>query len=456
MSLHRAWVMTSMLCLAAAATAACGDDAEDGNGGNGSGAGAQGGAGGGEGGGAPATEKELSGVLETQTLTADTKWILNGIVSVPDGAVLTIEPGTIIAGDKASLGTLVVQRGGKIVAEGTAASPIVFTSNLPAGEREAGDWGGLVLLGKAPINEAGGEAEVEGFQDPQLFGGDDPNDSSGSLKYVRIEFSGVEISDGNEINGLTLGGVGKGTTIDFVEVQNTLDDCYEFFGGTVNVSHLVCYRNGDDGFDFDSGYTGSLQFLFLQQDPSTADDTNGLEADNDKDDPTVTPVTNPKISNITLCGQNGDQPKQQYGFLFRRGFHGTVVNAIVAGFEAGVDIRDAPDTDVDVSHTLFLGNTVEDVAYVEDAPATDMGNPDEDDDGGLDEIAWFNEGEGNATEGPDMSGCFADSPSPAPAAMIPGGTPVGDGADTAATYVGAFKDASDNWMEGWTKFDTNG
>jgi hypothetical protein len=223
----------------------------------------------------------------------------------------------------------------------------------------------------------------------------------------------------------------------------------------VNASHLVCYHNQDDGFDFDSGYTGSLQFLFLQQDPSIADDANGFEADNDSDDPEVTPVTNPTISNVTLCGQNGDQPKQQFGFLFRRGFNATIVNALVAGFESGVDFRDVPPTEVDLTHSLILESSVEDVAYVEDQPETDESLQTEDDDGGFDEIAWFTAGEGNASEGPDMASCFASTPKPGPSEMIPGGMPVGDGVDKTATYIGAFADADDDWMAGWTSFESD-
>lgn len=429
---------------------ACGDSASsDGDGGNGTTTSSSGGSGGGA-----TTEQSLEGALDDITLTKDTRWRLKGIVSIPNGKTVTIEPGTTIVGDKETLGTLVVQQGGKLVAEGTKDEPIVFTSGLPVGERSAGDWGGLVLLGRAPINEPGGSAEVEGFSDPQVYGGSDPADSSGSLAYVRIEFSGIEIAPDNEINGLTLAGVGSGTKIDHVMVKVTLDDCYEFFGGTVNAKHLVCYRNGDDGFDFDQGYTGSLQYLFLQQDPSTADETNGLECDNDASDPTVTPITNPTISNITLCGQNGDQAKQQYGFLFRRGFHATVANAIVMGFEAGVDFRDAPATEVSLTDTVFFGNTVNNIAYAEDKPKTDGGLPDEDDDGGLDEVAWFNEGEGNVTTDPGIAGCFDATPNPHPASTIAGGAvPSGKGLDAAATYKGAFKDASDDWMSGaWIDF----
>lgn len=436
--------------LIASLSAACGDSGTGGDGGGAAGGGATGG--GNTGGGSAA--QDLSGELDDMTLTKDTVYTLVGVVSVPAGKTLTIEPGTRIVGDKGSLGTLVVQRGGKLVAEGTKAEPIVFSSALPEGERGAGDWGGVVLLGRAPINEAGGEAEVEGFTDPQLYGGTDAADSSGSLTYVRIEFGGIEIAPDNEINGLTLAGVGHGTRIDFVQVKSTLDDCFEFFGGTVNVSHLVCYRNGDDGFDFDQGYAGKMQYLFLQQDPTSADDSNGFECDNDKDVPDVAPITSPTISNITLCGQNGDQAKQQYGFLFRRGCHGKVSNAVIAGFEAGVDFRDAPATAVDLDHSLITMSSVESIAYVEDKPKTDAGAPDEDDDGGFDEIGWFEEGAGNTTEGPDFSGCFAATPNPLPTTTIAGGTP-GAGLDTTATFVGAFKDSGDDWLAGWTDWSAN-
>jgi hypothetical protein len=438
MGISRSFGLFSVLGLTMAV--ACGDDGAGGSGGNPS----SGGAGGS--GGAPASA-ELEGELSSRTLTADTVWTLKGVVTVPDGETLTIEAGTKIVGDKGTLGTLVIQRGGKIEAVGTADAPIVFTSALPEGERAAGDWGGVVVLGRAPINEEGGEADVEGFTESQTYGGDVASDDSGTIKYVRIEFGGIEIAPDNEINGLTLAGVGSGTEVDFVQVRQTLDDCFEFFGGTVNAKHLVCYRNGDDAFDFDQGYVGSLQFLFLQQDPTIADDANGFEADNDGDVFDVAPVTNPKISNVTLCGQNDDQDKQQFGFLFRRGFTGTVTNAIVTGFEAGVDFRDVPPTSVTVTNSVFFGNTVENIAYVETG--------EEDNDGGFDEIMWFEGGMGNTTTDPGLGDCFATTPDPRPAAEIPGGTPVGTGADSSATFKGAFKDASDDWMAGWTEFTEN-
>ena len=293
--------------------------------------------------------EEVSGsITEDTTFTSDSDWLLQGIVRVEPGATLTIEPGTTIMGETSSLGTLLIKNGAQIEAAGTAEQPIVFTSQLPPGQRAAGDWGGLVILGNAPINEPGGTAAIEGFTTDESYGGNDPGDSSGTLQYVRIEFSGIEISTDNEINGLTMGGVGDGTTIDHIMVRHTLDDCFEWFGGTVNASHLICYRNGDDGFDFDEGYIGNLQFLVLHQNPQTADDPNGFEGDNDKDAPDSTPLTHPTIYNVTLCGQNEDVPKQQYGFVFRRGFNATIGNAIVMGFEAGRLFQlENPDAPID-------------------------------------------------------------------------------------------------------------
>jgi hypothetical protein len=401
----------------------------------------------------PGDAIEISGAItEDMELSADESYVLIGIVTVEDGATLTIPAGTTVFGDKATTGTLVVKQGGQIDAQGTKDEPIVFTSQLPAGQRAAGDWGGVILLGRAPINEAGGTASIEGLTTDETYGGGDEGDSSGTLRYVRIEFSGIEISPDNEINGLTLGGVGNGTTIDHVQVRHTLDDCFEFFGGTVNASHLVCYRNGDDAFDFDEGYQGNLQFLFTQAKPGEPNDANGFESDNDSTTPDVTPRTNPTIWNVTLCGQNGDSADQQYGFLFRRGFMATVGNAIVTGWEAGVDFRDTPDTDVTLSDSIFYGNTVHNVAYAEDGSNQDT---EEDDDNGFDEVDWFDMSTNTAETDPMLADCFAATPDPRPASEIAGGTPSGDAFfDTSATYVGAFRDESDDWMTGawvsWT------
>jgi hypothetical protein len=320
----------SLVLASAAVFTACGDDAGDdkptssaastsaatsgssGTGGSGA-ASSSASTGSGAGGNAPETcatgEKpvvELSAnVTADMTLSADNDYVLKGVVQVKSGSTLTIEPCTTIKGDKATLGTLVVEPGAKIVADGEADKPIVFTSLAEPGDRAPGDWGGVVLLGRAPINVPGGTANVEGITgEGTNYGGDQADDNSGTLRYVRIEFSGILLSPDNEVNGLTFAGVGSGTTVDHVMVQRTLDDCFEFFGGTVNAKHLICSNNGDDGFDWDFGFAGKLQFLAVQQDPLFEDDTNGFEATTTQTRRSNAPLSNPTIYNATLCGKN--------------------------------------------------------------------------------------------------------------------------------------------------------
>jgi hypothetical protein len=448
-SLRRNTIAIALLPLAVTLSmglVACGDD----------GGGAGGGSSGTESSGttSPGGVQKLSGdIAADTTLTADTTWVLEGVVRVAAGVTLTIEKGTTVQGDKTTKGSLVVQRGAKLVAEGTAEEPIVFTSRLPEGERAAGDWGGVVLLGKAPIG-GGGTANIEGFTTDEVYGGDDAEDSSGSLAYVRIEFSGVEISADNEINGLTFGGVGRGTKVDHVLVHHTLDDCFEMFGGTVDAKHLACIRNGDDGFDFDAGYVGRLQYLFLQQDPSVADTANGVEADNNEEDFLQSPVSNPSVWNATFCGQNVDVPKEQFGLLFRRGFHGSFGNLAITGFDAAIDIRDVPPTETTLVGTHVFANAGANVAYPEDGS-----NEEEqaDDDEGLDEVAWFTGGSGNSEDTIAIPGCFTDVADGRPSAAAPAGaTPPGDGFFDASNYVGAFSGPEDDWMTGaWVTVAAN-
>src|SRR3990170_7390863 len=202
-------------------------------------------------------------ITSNTTLTANNTYLLRDIVRVQSGATLTIEPGTVIYGENSTQGSLVVKPGGKILAEGTANNPIVFTSefNKPGSTQEPtyGDWGGIILLGNAPINVPGGTASIEGPGDS--YGGTNPDDNSGVMKYVRIEYPGIAYSLNNEINGLTFGGVGRGTTIDYIQVSYSGDDSYEWFGGTVNCKHLIAYRGWDDEFDTDFGFEGKLQYL---------------------------------------------------------------------------------------------------------------------------------------------------------------------------------------------------
>ena len=235
-----------------------------------------------------------------QTLKKGT-YLLKGWVYLADGAELTIEPGTIIKGDKQTKAALIAERGGKLIAKGTATEPIVFTSEEAAGSRKPGDWGGIILCGKAKNNQT--EQQIEGGPRTKHGGADDA-DNSGALSYVRIEFAGYPFQKDKEINGLTLGSVGSGTEIDHVQVSYSNDDSFEWFGGTVNCKYLVAYKGWDDDFDTDNGFSGKVQYGLSLRDSKIADtsQSNGFESDNCADGATVDPRTKATFSNITFVG----------------------------------------------------------------------------------------------------------------------------------------------------------
>lgn len=316
-------------------------------------------------------------VVEVQgDITANTTWeaknvyLLRGFVYVRDGVTLTIQPGTIIKGGlkeqdptgQAKGGTLVVEAGGKLIAEGTPEQPIVFTSSKPAGQRNYGDWGGVVLIGKAPHNQLASR-DFEGGIRGKFQKFDVPNDNSGSLKYVRIEFGGIALTPGSEINGLTLYGVGSGTQISHVQVSYGGDDAFEWFGGTVNAKYLVSYRNWDDDFDTDFGFTGKVQYGVVLRDPAFADvsGSNGFESDNQAGDGTTggvapTPVTAPVFANISVFGtggtpstatQSGSGPYQSAMHL-RRATAISIFNSVFVGYPEGLRL----------DHATTLPNTV--------------------------------------------------------------------------------------------------
>jgi hypothetical protein len=253
----------------------------------------------------------------TGVITANTTWtknnvyLLQGLVFVDTLVTLTIEPGTVIRGDASTIiSTLVIQRGAKIIANGTACNPIVFTSSKAAGSRLKGDWGGLTILGKG-LNNLGVDVPIEGIGNSNVrgrFGGTDNADNSGSLKYVRIEYAGFAIATDNELNSLTFGGVGSGTTVDYVQTSFGNDDAFEWFGGAVNCKHLVAYRTLDDDFDTDNGYSGTVQFALAVKDPNVADNNStstseGFESDNNGSSPfTLTPKTSASFYNVTQIG----------------------------------------------------------------------------------------------------------------------------------------------------------
>lgn len=235
-----------------------------------------------------------------QTIKRGT-YTLKGWVYVADGAELTIEPGTVIKGDKQTMAALIVERGGKLIAQGSQSAPIVFTSEAAKGQRKPGDWGGLIICGKAPHNA--GEAQIEGGPRTK-HGGNDPHDNSGILSYVRVEFAGYPFEKDKEINGITFGSVGDGTKVDHLQVSYSNDDSYEWFGGTVNCKNLIAFRGWDDDFDTDNGFSGQVQYGLSVRDARIADvsQSNGFESDNDASGSTAQPYTSATFSNMTFVG----------------------------------------------------------------------------------------------------------------------------------------------------------
>ncbi len=272
-------------------------------------------------------------ITTNTTWTSNNVYLIQGLIYVKNGATLTIQPGTVVRGDATiANSSLIITKGSKINAVGTSSNPIVFTSSKDAGSRALGDWGGLIILGKSTVNRVGGVGNIEGIAtstDTEYGGGTSPddNDNSGNLKYVRIEYGGYVFNTDQEINGLTLGGVGRNTIIDYVQCSFINDDAFEWFGGTVNCSHLVAYRCLDDNFDTDNGYSGSVQFCLGVRDPNISDQsagstTEGFESDNDATGSTNTPQTTCVFSNITdisaYRGTVGSLPFSST-FKFRRG-----------------------------------------------------------------------------------------------------------------------------------------
>lgn len=246
-------------------------------------------------------------ITTTKTLSADKTYLLRGYVRVMAGGNLEIPAGTIIKGEKSSKAALIIEKGGKIKANGTASNPVVFTSDQAAGARNTGDWSGVIICGNSTVNTVDGTAQYEGGAlgaGVATYGGNVPTDNSGEFTYVRIEFAGIAIEKDKEINGLTLCGVGSGTTVHHVQVSYGGDDSFEFFGGTVNATHLIAYRGVDDDFDFDQSYSGKLQYGVSIKDPNVADaagTSRGIELEN-KGTVTGNLYTRPVISNFTFIG----------------------------------------------------------------------------------------------------------------------------------------------------------
>jgi hypothetical protein len=286
----------------------------------------------------PSTTTLVGSINTTTTLTSDKVWTLKGYVYVTDGAKLIIQPGTTIVSDISEKGALCIERGAQIIAEGTSTKPIVFTSGRPAGERTPGDWGGIVILGRAKTNRTSEPTIEGGIGRP--YGGTNDLDNSGVLKYVRIEYAGIAAMPNSEINALTLGGVGSGTIIDNVQTIYANDDAFEFFGGTVNAKNLYAFATADDDFDFDFGYTGTITNGVAKRDPQFVDNGdagNGVECDNDGTGSPATPYTHPKLFNMILVGPNNAASLSNHnlGLRFRRATQFTMKNSVIWGWMKG-------------------------------------------------------------------------------------------------------------------------
>jgi hypothetical protein len=326
----------------------------------------------------------LKGRIDKDTVLREgNNYILSGLVYIVNNATITVQPGVTVKGDYtgASVATLVITRGAKIIADGTQEKPIVFTSNSPV--PRSGDWGGIVICGKAQVNTAftgtGGGAgilEVEGginnsFGDGLAGGGASPNnaDNSGILRYVRIEYAGYAYQPDKEINSLTMAAVGSGTVIDYVQVTYAKDDAFEWFGGTVNCKHLIAYKTQDDDFDSDNGYSGKVQFGIVLRDSTIADisRSEAFESDNDASGSINSPQTKAVFSNLTLIGpratlaNNGNSLYLAAAHI-RRNTGISIYNSVILGWPAGIliDARNgrAVESNILDSTIRFKNNTI--------------------------------------------------------------------------------------------------
>ena len=422
-----------------------------------------------------------------QTIKKGT-YILKGWVYIADGAELTIEPGTVIKGDKQTKASLIAERGGKLIAQGTATEPIVFTSEEAKGNRRPGDWGGIIICGKAKNNKS--EMQIEGGPRTK-HGGNDDADNSGVLSYVRIEFAGYPFQTDQEINGLTLGSVGSGTKIDHVQVSYTNDDSYEWFGGTVNCKYLVAYKGWDDDFDTDNGFSGKVQFGLSVRDSKIADvsQSNSFESDNNADGSNSEPHTSAVFSNMTLVGpmatdasfvndasyitggnyypNNGSSlGKFQAAMHIRRDTHLNCFNSVAIGWPVGIIIdNEKGDTQGAATagnlklENIWLANVnavgtdfnkiYVDGLYNYETKQVDETKPSF-------SSTFFKAQSGNkvyeaATGWFDTTGYIPASGSPLLSAAAFTNSLLSSGFDQ-VSYIGAFA-AGDTWLDGWTNFD---
>jgi hypothetical protein len=386
------------------------------------------------------------------TWTNNYYWVLRGAVFVEENATLNVQAGTTVVGEAGSVGSLIVKRGGRLNAIGTQEQPIVFTSDQAPGARARGDWGGIILNGRAPVNLEGGEGEGEA--DTGVYGGDDANDNSGSLRYVRVEFAGTEFSPDNELNGIAFQGVGRGGNYEFIQIHMNKDDGLEWFGGTADIKYAIVTNAGDDSFDWTFGWRGRAQFIAVSQRGDDAD--AGIEADNNEFNNENLPRSSPTLYNLTFCGDpdTNEGSESVRGWLLRRGTAGELRNFIVTGFKnVGLEVngtsslREAAQGNLRVSNGVIFRTGANGTTY---APATTLAL--------IQNNTFSNVRLG---QDPGIGNCFnheAPDWRPTSVSTLAGGqlapaTPPNDGFFDVTTYIGAFSpDVEQDWAAGWTRF----
>jgi hypothetical protein len=396
-------------------------------------------------------------VTGTESWVNTNYYVLRGTVFVQEGATLNIQAGTRVLGEAGSLGTLVVMQGGRLNAVGTREQPIVFTSDQAPGTRNRGDWGGIILNGRAPLNVPGGENEGEA--DTGIYGGRDENDNSGTLRYVRVEFAGTLYSPDNELNGIALQGVGRGTTIDHVQVHMNRDDAIEFFGGTADIKYAVASNAADDSFDWTFGWRGRAQFIAMHQRGDDAD--RGIEADNNEFGNNLEPRSNPLIYNVTLCGDPFDGAESTVATTLRRGTALTLRNFLITGSKSqGLTMETSnQDTLGQVNNgTTQIGAGV---VWGMPTPILPALQP-------FVASGRFPDVRSSTVTDPGFAGLSPDcfnhaNPNfqPTSVATLAGGQlapiqPPNDGFFEAVTFIGAVPPApADDWTRGWTSYPAN-
>lgn len=440
--------------------------------------------------GGPTTVEITQDITANTTWTADQLYRLKGFIHVANGATLTIEPGTRIEGDFDVLGSsLFVLRGARIDAQGTADDPIVFTSSRPVGQRQAGDWGGLILVGNGIINR-GTPVILEGTGTGgtnvavDYSGGTNNADDSGILRYVRVEFAGYATAQDAELNTFTFAAVGSGTTLEYLQSLNGLDDAFEWFGGAVDAKYLVSYNSGDDHFDMSEGYVGRIQHAIAYQTRTVvpranagniSSDPQGIENDgcagaNCLNGQNSLPLTAPVVANFTLVGPPAavTNSSGNIGMMLRRGTGGFYVNGVVGRWSrAAISLRDQPTLDRIGEGNLLLRNL-----YVIESPVVFQPQTGATVQGSVDLAS--NEIETNLAG--SATAIFSSLPAGEPAnagaldwspvggaAIETGGLETFEGelATRAGTFVtptawrGAAEPGGVKWWEGWTRFAVN-